>query len=111
MQTVPPGEGWTPLDCVAEVLGRWGAVMVPDDEQGDTPALEAERAKRAYAAVRHLEHTPREMVELALQKKLGALGEARRAALREWLEELGKVDAAVIARFAERKAQVCAGAA
>ena len=51
------------------------------------------------------------MVELALQKKLGALGEARRAALREWLEEGGKVDAKVIARFAERKAQVCAGAA
>ena len=111
MQAVPLGEGWTPLDCVAEVLARWAEVMVPDHEQGDPPALEAERAKRAYELVRHLEHTPREMVELALQKKLGALGEARRAALRAWLEEVGKVDATVIARFAERKAQVCAGAA
>ena len=103
-------QGWTPLDCVAHLLRRWVEVMDPDDEQGDTPALEAERAKRAYELVRHLEHTPREMVELALQHKL-ALDKDQKASVREWLEEVGKVDAKVIARFAERKAQVCAGAA
>jgi len=49
-------------------------------------------------------------VELALQHKL-ALDKDQKASVREWLEEVGKVDAKVIARFAERKAQVCAGAA
>ena len=94
------GGGWNKLDCFHAVLFPLAQFLSPSSEWPDTPAAEMEKSRRALAAGRHLAVSDARTIETALAKL--RVDEPTRAALRDWVAEVGPVDAEVVARYEAR---------
>ena len=88
--------GWTRVDCLCAVLLPVAQFLTDSRQWPYTPASEMEKARRALALVRHLAVIQPKCLEAALE----TLDDSNaRDALRDWIEELGPVDKAVVAHY------------
>ena len=93
---VGPVDGWTRVDCLCAVLLPMAQFLTDSREWPNTPAADMEKSRRALALVRHLAVSK----PLCLEKALEKVDDANaRDALRDWINEIGPVDDAVVAHY------------